>query len=343
MTAIALDEMQICADRRSRWLIVMLALSGCLLALASVCIGRAAIAPLDILAAVFGVGDERTVLIVQELRLPRTLLAIGAGAALAMAGAVLQGFLRNPLAESSVLGISTTASLGAVIAIYLGLTLSFPLALPVLAMTGAAIATIILYAVAVRQSGTLTLILAGMGIGGVSLALINLTMSLSSNPWAVSEMVYWLFGSLKNRTMQDIVLVTPFVLIGIALLARGGQALDGLSLGEDAARSLGINMNRLRLEIILGVTFAVGAITAVVGGISAVGLFVPHLMRPIAGHMPSRILLPSALGGAVVLLAADIGIRLLAGAMELSLGVLTALVGAPFFLYLVFNIRREGL
>jgi iron complex transport system permease protein len=307
------------------------------LAAASLLIGPVHLSLLDVLGGITGSAPETVTTIVRELRLPRTLLAILAGGGLGLAGAVLQGFLRNPLAEPGVIGISTAGSLGAVIAIYFGIYATSAWVVPVSAISLCVAATAVLYIVAARNVGTLTLLLAGIAINSVCLALISLAMNLSTNPYAVSEMVFWLLGSVSNRTLFDLGIAAPFVLFGIAILLRSGKVLDAMSLGEEVARSLGVSIQRERLLLVGGVACVVGGVVSVAGGISFVGLIVPHLMRPLAGHLPSRILLPSMLAGAALLLAADIVVRLIAHGPELQLGVLTSLMGAPFFFYLIIN------
>ncbi|MEM6833610.1 MAG: FecCD family ABC transporter permease [Sphingomonadales bacterium] len=316
-----------------------LALLILLLAAASLQIGYVGFPALDVIGAAFGVGDAKLVTIVQELRLPRTLLALLIGAAMGMSGAVLQGLLRNPLAEPQVLGITSAAGLGAVIAIYFGLARLFPYALPLCAMAGAGIVTGTLYAIVSRGSSGLTLILAGVAISGLCISLQSLAMNLSPNPWAVNEMIFWLLGSVKDRNFTDIALAGPFIGVGCSVLLLAGRALDALSLGEDAAQNLGFDLVRVRIMAIVGTSLAVGASVAVAGGISFIGLVVPHLLRPFIGHMPSRLLLPSALAGAALLLAADIFIRWFDVGTELQLGVVTSLLGAPFFLYLIFKMQ----
>ena len=311
------------------------------LMLGSLAIGYVAIPLPTLVRAAFGLADPATVTIVQQLRMPRMLLAVLIGAALAGAGAVLQGLLHNPLAEPQTLGITGAASLGAVIALYFGLVGIMPFWLPVCAMIGAGIATIILLAVARENGATLTLILVGIGIGGISIALTSLAMNLSPNPWAVSEIAMWLLGSVRDRTFDEVRLAAPFVGLGLAMLVATGPSLDILSLGEETARSLGLNITRTRVLAILGTSLAVGAGVAVSGSVGFVGLMMPHLVRPIVGQLPSRLVLPSIIGGGALVLAADIAVRLIAVGPELQLGVLTSLVGTPFFLYLVLHLRRQ--
>lgn len=332
--------MRLASRRRANWQLNA-ALGALLLALflVSVGIGYVSLSLGDTLAALMGTAGEKLQTIVWELRLPRTLLSMAIGGALGLAGAVLQGLLRNPLAEPGIIGISSSAGLGAVIALYFGWSMAWPLALPASAMAGAAIATIILYIVAARSGSVLTLILLGVAISGFAISLSSLAMNLSPNPWAVSEILFWLMGSVKDRSFYEVNLALPFILIGSAVLMSSGRALDALSLGEEGAQSLGVDLRRLRILAIVGTSAAVGAGVAVAGTIGFVGLVVPHLLRPVTGHMPSRLLLPSALAGACLLTAADIGVRLLANSgPELHLGVVTSLIGAPFFFYLLFKV-----
>ncbi len=313
-----------------------------LLVLACLCsLARGAV-PLpvtDILRGLAGLGDPRIVMVVQEIRLPRVLLGLLVGAAFGASGAALQGFLRNPLAEPGLLGTSASASLGAVLALYHGWAAAFPLALPFAAMAMGAAGTLLLLIVAGREP--LTLILAGLAVSSLTLALTSLVMNLSPDPFALGEMVMWLMGSLKDRSLEDVVLAAPFVALGLLLLQGSGRGLDALTLGEDAAASLGISMTRLRHRVVVGTALAVGAVVAVAGAVGFVGLVIPHLLRPLVRHRPSALLLPSALGGALLVTMADIAVRLIPARAELMLGVLTALVGAPFFLFLILKARRN--
>lgn len=309
---------------------------------AGLAIGYAPLPLTGVIAGVFGYGDPLTVAVVQEIRLPRLLLGIEVGAALGIAGAALQGLLRNPLAEPGLIGVSASAGLGAVIAFYFGFAALSPYALPAMAMAGALVATGIVLAVAARDGGSLTLILAGIALSSLAVALTSLAMNLAPNPYAVTEMLLWLMGSLKDRTPADALTAFPFILAGGGLLLATGRGLDALALGEDAARSLGIDLARLRLAVVGGSAAAVGASVAVSGSIGFVGLVVPHLLRPLVGHEPGRLLLPSALGGAVLVTLADLVSRLIPTSQEVMLGVLTALVGAPFFLFLILRVRREA-
>ncbi|MEM9122232.1 MAG: iron ABC transporter permease [Pseudomonadota bacterium] len=330
---------------RRAWVALVAGLFGLnlLLGFLSLTIGYIDLPLGEIFRGLFGYGPETTVTIVQELRLPRLLLALLIGAGLGLSGAVLQGLLRNPLAEPGILGISSSASLGAVLAIYYGLSTSFLFALPLAAMAGAGLATIVLCVLSARNASTLTIILCGVALNGLAISLTSLAMNFSPNPYAINEMVFWLLGSVKDRSFNDVALAAPFVLFGCVLLLGAGRALDALTLGEDAAQSLGFDLQRLRTLAIAGTSLAVGGAVAVSGGVSFVGLVVPHLMRPLVGHVASRLLLPSMLAGAALVLAADIAARLLRFGVEIHLGVLTSLVGAPFFFYLIWTMRRRTL
>jgi iron complex transport system permease protein len=279
-------------------------------------------------------------LIVTDIRLPRTVLAVLVGAVLGLAGAVLQGFTRNPLAEPALLGVATGAALGAVIAIYFGLAAFSPVIGPLLGMVGALAACSLTFALG--QGGTVTLVLAGAAVSSLTAAGIALALNFAPNPYAAYEIMNWLLGSLADKSWTQVTLILPFVVIGGALLAVTGRSLDALSLGEAQARSLGVDLSRLNLLVVSGTALAVGAVTSVTGAIGFIGLVAPHLMRPFVGHQPSRILLPSALAGALLLLCADIAARLVHAGPELKLGVFTSLLGTPFFFWLVLRLKRNA-
>ncbi len=289
----------------------------------------------------FGPSGEAGSLIFWEIRLPRAILGALVGAALGLSGAALQGYLRNPLAEPSLVGVSGGAALGAVLAIHLGFSQALALALPVGGLVGAAVAMLAVVALAGAHGGPVTLILAGLAVSGIATALISLALNLSQNPFASVEMVFWLMGSLADRSLTQVWLAAPLMLAGMSGLLLVGRALDALTLGEDAARSLGIDLARTRWIIVAGTALSVGAATAVTGVIGFVGLLVPHVLRPFVGHRPGLLLPASALAGAAFLLVADTGLRLVQPWMELRIGVLTALIGAPFFVWLVLKTRAE--
>ncbi len=279
--------------------------------------------------------------VMREIRLPRALLAAMIGAVLGLSGAAMQGYLRNPLAEPGLIGISGASALGAVLAIQTGLSLLFPLALPLAALGMAVLAVLLILMLAGPRGASITLILAGIAISALAGALTSLALNLSPNPFAAADIVFWMMGSLADRSFTHVWLATPFMALGALLLASLGRGLDALTLGEDAAQAMGINLSGLRLRLILGTAAGVGAATAVAGAIGFVGLVVPHLLRPAVGARPSALLWASALGGAAMVLAADIAVRELLPARDLKLGVLMALVGAPLFLHLIYKTRKE--
>jgi len=278
--------------------------------------------------------------ILLQLRLPRAVLALVVGAGLGSAGAAMQGYLRNPLADPGLFGIAPGAALGAVLSIWTGYAASIYL-LPVFALAGAAGAMALLALIAGRDASVALFTLAGLMIANLAGALMSLAISLSPTPFAMSEIVTWLMGAVADRSWREVAIAAPLTLLGIALLAATRRSLDALTLGEAAARSLGMEPARLRALLIAGIGLTVGASVAVAGIIGFVGLIVPHLMRPLTDQRPSSLILPSALAGALLLLIADVLCRVLplAGG-ELRLGIALSLIGAPFFLHLLLKMRR---
>lgn len=319
---------------------LLLALLAIVAAFASLLIGEAALTPSQVLEGLMGTGDEQLTIIVRELRLPRVVLGLMVGASLGLSGALLQGLLRNPLADPGVVGITASAGFGAVAAIYLGISGIFSLAVPLMALLGAMAATLILFAVASRDASSLTLILTGIGISSLATALISLVMNFAPTPLVLVDMVNWLLGSLANRSTADMALAAPLMIAGWIAVIGTGRQLDALSLGEDAATTLGVNMRALKWRVVLATSLSVGASVAVCGSIGFVGLVVPHLARAMVGHQPGRILGISAIGGGLVITLADMLTRLPFGQTELRLGVVTALIGAPVFLYVVYKTRE---
>jgi len=279
--------------------------------------------------------------VMRDIRLPRALLAVMIGASLGLSGAALQGYLRNPLAEPGLIGISGAAALGAVLAIQSGLVLQFAFALPLAALGMAVLAVLAILLLAGPRGASITLILAGIAISALAGALTSLVLNLSPNPFAAADIVFWMMGSLADRSFSHVWLALPFMAVGWVMLASLGRGLDALTLGEDAAEAMGLRTARLRLLLILGTAACVGAATAVAGAIGFVGLVVPHLLRGAVGARPSALLWASALGGAAMVLAADIAVRELFPARDLKLGVVMALVGAPLFLHLIYKTRKE--
>jgi iron complex transport system permease protein len=282
------------------------------------------------------VAGSAEALVMAELRLPRALLGLLIGAMLGASGAVMQGYLRNPLADPGVIGVSASAALGAVLALFLGIGAT-PLMVSAFGMAGALAAMALLALLAARTQDATGFILAGVVLSSLAGALTALLISLAPNPFALEEIVTWLMGALTDRSLADVARVAPFVVVGLGLLALTGRALDALVLGEGAARSLGIDLGKTRWLVIGGTGLGVGAAVAATGVVGFVGLIVPHLLRPFAGERPSALLLPSALGGAALLMLADSAVRLAPGATELKLGIAMALIGGPFFLWLLWR------
>jgi iron complex transport system permease protein len=318
----------------------LLVLLCAVLAALSLCMGPSGFSPGIVWQALRGEETGRLILI--ELRLPRLLLGLLVGGTLGLAGATLQGLFRNPLAEPGVIGVSGCAALGAVIAFYTGFSAVLPLGLPLGGVAGALIAIALLLMLAARDPRISTLLLAGVALSALASALTALALNLSPNPYATVEVVFWLLGSLSDRSLEHVWLALPFILVGGALMLACASGLEALTLGEDTARSLGVSIDRLRRLAVIGVALAVGASVAVTGAIGFVGLIVPHLLRPLVGYRPGPLLLISIPGGACLTLAADVAVRLIGGEVELRLGVATALIGAPFFLYLVLNLARRA-
>lgn len=327
-------------DRRYHLLMGALALATVAAFLTSLLVGPS---ELGVGGSLGGLVSEGTLasLVMHEIRLPRALLGLMVGITLGLSGAVLQGFLRNPLAEPGILGVSSAAALGAVVAIYSGLSAAFPLALPLSGLAGAVAAVLLVRALAGPNGSTLTLILAGVAVSAFAGAMTTLALNLSPNPFAAMEIVFWMLGSLTDRSLTHVGLAAPFMLAGWLMLGTLARPLDALTLGSGAAATMGVDMRRLQAFAVLGTAASVGAATSVAGAIGFVGLIVPHLLRPLVGAVPSRLLPASALGGAVMLLVADVLVRVIAPGRDLKLGVLTAIIGAPFFLWLVWTSRRR--
>jgi iron complex transport system permease protein len=320
--------------------LVALSLLVCALFVASLLVGPADARPAASLRALLlGDGGPLT-LVMREIRLPRACLAILVGGSLGLAGAAMQGYLRNPLADPGLIGVSGAAALGAVLALQTGFAAMFWAGLPLAALAGAGAAVGLVLMLAGPRGGALTLILAGIAVSALAAALTSLVLNLSPNPFAAQEIVFWLMGSLADRSMRHLWLALPLVAAGAVILARLAGPLDALTLGEEAAASLGVRLSRVRLMLVGGTALVVGASTAVAGAIGFVGLVVPHLLRPWVGGRPGPLLPASALGGAALVLAADIAVRVVLPERDLKLGVLTAIVGAPVFLHLIWRNRR---
>lgn len=311
-----------------------------LLALVSLGTGPVRLSPATVVDALFGGGSDAQQTIIREIRLPRAILASAIGAVLGLSGAALQGLLRNPLASPSLFGAPQSAAFGAVLMIALGWADVRSYALPVAGIAMAFVSAFVLLSIAGRNAGLLLLILAGLAISSLAGAATALTMNLSPNPFASLEIAFWLLGSLEDRSFRHVMLAMPFIMAGAILLWSQRSAFRALSLGEETAQSLGIDVTRVRLLVITGVALGVGGAVAVSGTIGFIGLVAPHLMRPVVGYDPARLLLPSALTGAALLTAADIAVRIIPSNTDIKVGVLTSIIGVPFFLYLIVRERR---
>jgi iron complex transport system permease protein len=329
------------AHARYALLVAIVAAIVVVLFLASLAVGPVFLPPPTVVAALFHRADPAAEIIVTEIRLPRAMLAVLVGGSLGLAGAALQGLLRNPLAAPELFGAPSAAGFAAVLAISLGLSDALSFALPAAALLGAFASVALLVLIAGPRASLLVLILAGLAVASLASAGTSLVLNLVPNPFAGLEITFWLLGSLQDRSMRHVEMALPFMVAGAAILLLDRRAFRALSLGEEAAVSLGFNLPAVRLRVVAGVAAAVGAAVAVAGTIGFVGLVAPHLMRPFVRHDPGRLLVPAALSGAALLSAADIAVRLIPSQSEISVGVLTALVGAPFFVFLIMRQRAE--
>lgn len=326
----------------ARWLTPGLA-TACLITIIAACLLGSTPLPLErVLAALMGGAEASDRLVIWSIRLPRALAAFLVGSALGLSGAALQGLLRNPLAEPGVLGVSASASLVATFSLYYGLVAFSPWVLPLAAIAGALLATAILALAAIRTQSIVTLILIGVGLSSFAGAAMSLLMNMAPNPFSLSDMINWMLGSVANRSFNEIGLVFPFLLLGGAILLATRRGLSALTLGEEAARGIGLNLRRQRILTVLGAGLATGASVALAGAIGFVGIVAPHLVRPFVGHDPARSLVPSALLAGLILMMADIGVRIIPTNNELKLGVVAALMGAPVFVWIAMRRRAAN-
>jgi iron complex transport system permease protein len=322
-----------------RLLVILLIVTSAVAILAACFLGSTPMSGGRILAALVGGGSAGDAVVVWEIRLPRALTAFVVGAALGTSGAALQGLLRNPLADPGVLGVTATSSLTATFALYYGFAATSAYLLPIYAIAGALAATALLAAAAMRISSVVTLILLGVGLSSFSAAAMSLLLNMAPNPFTVSDMMNWLLGSVANRSFADLQFALPFMLLGLAILFASRRGLSALTLGEEAASGVGLNLKKQRMAVVLGAGLATGAAVALAGAIGFVGIVAPHIVRPIVDHDPARSLLPSALLAGLILVLADIGVRLMPTMTELKLGVVAALIGAPAFIWIA--VRRR--
>lgn len=322
-----------------RWLIPGLVGAGVLAVFAACLIGSTPLPPGRVLAAFLGSAGEGDQLVVWSIRLPRALAAYLVGAALGISGAALQGLLRNPLAEPGVLGVSASASLFATFSLYYGLVATIPWALPIAAIIGALMATAFLAVAAIRTRSVVTLVLIGVGLSSFAGALMSLLMNLAPNPFSLSDMINWMLGTVANRSFDEIALAAPFMAVGAGLLISTRRGLSALTLGEEAASGIGLNLRNQRIYTVVGAGLATGASVALGGAIGFVGIVAPHIVRPLVGHDPARSLIPSAMLAGLILVLADIGVRILPTGSELKLGVVAAIIGAPAFVWIAMQRR----
>jgi iron complex transport system permease protein len=316
--------------------IPLLGLALLLAAAASLCVGSStALSVLD------GLGDWATgktsaaALVMGEIRLPRLLLALTVGAALGLSGAALQGLLRNPLVDPGLTGASQGAALGAASVFYFGLFPSLGALAPAFAgLIGAGVTLSLMLALAGSGRDGMV-ILAGLAISAISGAALAAVLNFAPNPFAMQDRVFWMLGSVAQRGMEHLIVPVPALALGGFLIWRQRRLLAGLSLGEQVAESMGLDYRRGSRLIVLG------AAVAVAGNIGFVGLMVPHLLRPLVANRPERLLLPAALLGAIFVVVADTCARLMPPGRELKPGILTSLIGAPFFIWLVWQERKR--
>lgn len=301
--------------------------------------GPADFSPRIVVTALFSDQGVASI-IVRDIRLPRTILALMIGATFGLAGASLQGLLRNPLAEPSLFGAPQAAAAAASAIMAFGFANALSLAVPLGGIAGALLSVGALVAIAGRRASLTVTLLAGLALASLAGAAIALILNLAPNPYIALEIAFWLLGSLRDRSMEHVWLAAPFMIVSWIVMAYNAKAFRALTLGEDAAASLGVNVERTRVLVVIGVALGVGAAVSVAGAISFVGLVAPHLVRRFYGSDPARVLLPASLAGAALLMAADIAVRLIPAVIEIKIGVVTALIGVPFFLAMIFHERR---
>jgi iron complex transport system permease protein len=305
----------------------------------SLVVGPAGLPVRAALEAIF-IGEGPAAIIVREIRLPRTMLAVLIGATLGLSGAALQGLFRNPLAEPALFGAPQAAAATSSFAIAFGFFSATSMMIPVFGILGALASVGALVLIAGKRTSLTVILLAGLALASFAGAMTALILNLAPNPFIALEVAFWLLGSLEDRSRDHLLIAAPFMFAGWVILLSNARAFRALTLGEDAAISLGVDLQRTRLAVVIGTAFGVGASVAVAGSIGFVGLVAPHLVRRYVQSDPTRVMAPSALAGAALLLAADIAVRLVPSAIELKVGVVTALIGVPFFLAMIFGERR---
>lgn len=330
------------ASSKINFVLILLSLLAVLL---SCFIGSTDLSFADIISALFGSENTSaeiiTEIIVWELRLPRALAAWVTGFALGISGAALQAMLRNPLAEPGVLGISSVSVLFSTFVIFYGFAGVGGFGLPLASISGALVATFLISLAARRAINMVALILVGVGLSSFAGAMMALLMNLAPNPFTLSDMINWTLGSVAYRSFDDIALVLPFMAFGTFCLMRQSGALSALTLGEEAARGVGVNLKQMRLMVVLGTGVLTGASVALAGAIGFVGIVAPHIIRPFMAYNSGKTLVPSGLLAGLILVLADIIIRLIPSPAELKLGVVAALIGAPVFVWIAVHGIRQ--
>lgn len=327
-------------NKRNLILLFCLILTLLVLTLASLAIGTVSLPVSKIIPSLFSNTTAESI-VIRDIRLPRTLLAVLIGGLLGLSGAALQGLLRNPLADPSIFGAPQMAGLGAVISLYFGLAHALSWALPFAAITGAFFSIACIVAVTGKNGQVVILVLAGLAVGNLATALTSLAISMSPNPYAVTEIVFWLLGSLEDRSMVHVSIAAPFILMSVTMLLSCSKSLQALTLGEETAISLGVHVTRLRMIIVTASAIGIGASVAVAGSIGFIGLLAPHLARPLTGYNPTRSMPVSMLLGSIILLLADCLTRLIPTVSEVKIGVITSLLGAPFFLWIIARRKAQ--
>jgi len=320
-----------------RLLILFLSVASIISIIAACILGTTPLALSDVFAAFLKTGPLGDQIVVWQIRLPRALAAFVVGIALGASGAALQGLLRNPLAEPGVLGVSASASLAATFTLYYGLFGTSQWLLPIAAIAGALLATFIIAFVSIRTQSVVTLILVGVGLSSFAGAIMSLMLNLAPNPFTLADMINWTLGSVANRSFDDIALAAPFLLLGLGILFFSKRGLSALTLGEEAASGLGVNLTHQRVFVVLGAGLATGAAVSLAGAIGFIGIVAPHMIRPFVRYDSASTLVPSALLGGLFLVLADIGVRIAPTQTELKLGVVAALVGAPAFVWIAMK------
>ena len=315
-----------------KWLVPSLLVACAIVLIASCFLGSTAMSADRVIGTLFGSGSLSDELIIWSIRMPRALSAFTVGLALGVSGAALQGLLRNPLAEPGVLGVSACSALTATCTLYFGAVAISPWILPIAAIAGALLATTCLAIAAMYSRSVVSLILVGIGLSSFAGSLMSLLLNFAPNPFSLSDMINWMLGSVANRSFDDIMLSFPFILLGLVILYLSRKGLGLLTLGEEMAFGAGLDIKRNRLLIVLGTGLATGGAVALAGVIGFVGIVAPHLIRPLVDHDPAKTILPAGLLAGLMVMLADITIRLLPTMNELKLGVATALIGAPVFI-----------